>query len=97
MFFVSSMHGGGAERVAAILCNDWAEKGHDVLLMPTYSGRGDCSYPLDERVQLDYLADRIRSKRRNPWSLISRFLAMRLAIKEYNPDIIISFLTHVNV
>ena len=37
LFLVSSMEGGGAERVAAILCNHWSECGFKVTLMPTFS------------------------------------------------------------
>ena len=34
------MHGGGAERVVALLCNRWVEHRHNVPLIVTYSGRG---------------------------------------------------------
>ncbi len=40
LFLVSSMEGGGAERVAALLCNDWVDAGYDVILMPTFSRGG---------------------------------------------------------
>ena len=57
VFLVSSMQAGGAQRVAALLCNAWSECGHEVTLMPTYSGRGDCLYPLQAEVKLRFLAD----------------------------------------
>ncbi|MFC6684515.1 glycosyltransferase family 4 protein [Marinobacter koreensis] len=91
------MHGGGAERVAALLCNHWAEQGHRVMLVPTFSGRGDCVYPLDKRVQLVYLADRVGTTRRSPLTLPRRFLAMWQLVREWRPDCVISFLPHVNV
>jgi glycosyltransferase involved in cell wall biosynthesis len=91
------MQGGGAERVAALLCNHWVEQGHQVTLMPTFSGRGDCLYPLDERVQLDYLADRVGSRSRSALNKLRRYGALRRAIREIGPDVIISFLPHVNV
>ena len=99
MLLVSSMHGGGAERVAALLCNNWARQGHKVVLMPTYSGKGECCYPLEEEIVLDYLADRVPDTggRKNPLMFLRRFLGLRQSIKEYSPDIVISFLTHVNV
>ena len=50
---VSAMEDGGAERVAALLCNYWVAQGYEVTLMPTFSGRGDCVYPLDDRVYLE--------------------------------------------
>ena len=65
--------------------------------MPTFSGRGTCVYKLNHGVRIDFLADRL-----GPWGIpftgkIRRLLALREAILEYNPDIIVSFLTNVNV
>jgi GalNAc-alpha-(1->4)-GalNAc-alpha-(1->3)-diNAcBac-PP-undecaprenol alpha-1,4-N-acetyl-D-galactosaminyltransferase len=97
LFFVSSMQGGGAERVAALLCNHWAEQGHQVMLVPTFSGRGECLYPLDERVRLLYLADRVGTTRKSPLSLLRRFLALRALVREWGPDGVVSFLPRVNV
>ncbi|WP_404363723.1 glycosyltransferase family 4 protein [Marinobacter sp.] len=97
LFLVSSMQGGGAERVAALLCNYWVEAGHQVVLMPTFSGRGECLYPLDERVRLEYLADRVGSKSKARWNGVRRLLALRLVMWEFQPDAVVSFLTHVNV
>lgn len=97
LFLVSSMQGGGAERVAALLCNHWAEQGHQVMLVPTFSGRGECLYPLDERVRLVYLADRIGTTRKSPLSMLRRFLAMRALVREWGPEGVVSFLPHVNV
>ena len=91
------MQGGGAERVAALLCNYWAEHGDDVTLMPTFSGRGKCLYPLDERVRLVYLADRVGSRSRSVYNMVRRFMALRKSIRESRPDVIVSFLTQVNV
>ncbi|MEX0382539.1 glycosyltransferase family 4 protein [Spiribacter sp. 1M153] len=97
LFVVSSMHGGGAERVAALLCNHWVAEGHHVTLMPTFSGRGNCLYPLDERVRLDYLADRVGNRRQTLINKARRFTALRKAIRDIQPDVIVSFLTDVNV
>jgi len=54
LFLVSSMEEGGAERVASLLCNYWVEKGHKVTLMPTYSGRGDCVYEINDKVNISF-------------------------------------------
>lgn len=91
------MQGGGAERVAALLCNHWVERGHQVLLVPTFSGRGECLYPLDERVRLEYLADRVGTTRKTPWSMARRLLAMRRMVRGFRADAVVSFLSHVNV
>lgn len=91
------MQGGGAERVAAVLCNHWVEQEHEVILMPTFSERGVCLYSLDERVQLDYLADRVDSQTHSAWNKLRRLWSLRQAIRKTAPDVIVSFLPHVNV
>lgn len=91
------MQGGGAERVAALLCNQWVEAGYQVTLMPTFSGKGVCSYPLHRAIHLDYLADHIKSSRKTPWSMFQRLWILRNYIKTKHIDVVVSFLTHVNV
>jgi glycosyltransferase involved in cell wall biosynthesis len=94
-FLVSSMDGGGAERVAALLCNAWIPKGHEVVLVPTYSGRGGCTYPLDPGVGVEYLADLTTTRfGRSP---VGRLIALRRALQSLRPDVVVSFLTNVNV
>ena len=58
------MHGGGAEQVAALLCNHWAASGFEVILMPTFSGRGTCVYKLNHGVRIEFLADRAKLLRK---------------------------------
>ncbi len=96
-FTLSSMHGGGAERVAALLCNHWVSKGYQVTLVPTYSGRGQCLYELDPAINLDYLADHVRFHKIPIVGKIIRLFALRKLIKTKKPDVIISFLTDVNI
>jgi hypothetical protein len=81
LLLVSSMEGGGAERVAPLLCNHWVAQGHEVALMPTFLGRGKCLYPLNERVHLTYLADLVGSTRKTPWTTARRFLALHRVIQ----------------
>lgn len=97
LFLVSSMQAGGAERVASLLCNYWAQKGHDVTLMPTFSGGGECVYPLDSRVRLDYLADRVNGRSGTIIHKLYRLSRLRAAIKELTPDVVVSFLSDVNI
>lgn len=97
VFFVSSMHGGGAERVAALLCNDWAERGYAVTLVATYSRGGTCSHALHPDVQLVHLADRLRRRPRWLFSRLRRVRAMRAEIKRHAPAAVVSFLPVVNV
>lgn len=87
------MEGGGAERVAALLANGWANKGNNVILMPTFSARGECAYPLDHSVRLTFLAD-LCTPAAGRWQ---RLMMLRKFIKNFRPDVVISFLPHVNV
>ena len=97
LFLVSGMEVGGAERVASLLCNYWIEKGHKVTLMPTYSGRGECSYEINDDVKISFLSDIFGSKKSNLWSRIRRFILLRRVIVNEAPDVIVSFLAQVNV
>jgi len=97
LFLVSSMGAGGAERVAASLCGYWAGQGHDVMLMPTFSGRGECLYQIDSRVRVEYLADKVGTTRKTVLTGIRRFFTLRRFMREFNPHIVVSFLPNVNI
>jgi glycosyltransferase involved in cell wall biosynthesis len=89
------MHTGGAERVAAHLVNVWAKSGDEVTLIATYSGRGDCHYGLDPRVNLIFLADLVNGK--GKFGFWARLKALRSLIRTEKPTVVVSFLTNVNV
>ncbi len=90
------MHAGGAERVASTLVNAWVARGDEVTLLITYSGRGECVYPLDERVRVVWLADHVANKH-SILAPLSRLVALRRLVKEAGANCAISFLTNVNV
>ena len=93
LFLVSSLEGGGAERIACVLCNAWAKSGHDVTLMATFSGRGSSAYTISDRVLVDHLADHVNGS----VGRIRRLLALGRRIRAIEPDIVISFLPLVNI
>ncbi len=97
LLLVSSMHAGGAERVAATLVNAWTDRGDTVTLVPTYSSKGTCFYPLSDAVDLVWLADRAGTRASGPLAAWQRLRALRALIREKNPDVVVSFLTNVNV
>ncbi len=97
LMLVSSMHAGGAERVAATLVNAWAERGDDVTLLPTYSAKGSCFYPISDAVKLVWLADLAQVRSGGPLASLRRFAALRRYIASHRPDVVVSFLTNVNV
>jgi glycosyltransferase involved in cell wall biosynthesis len=97
LLLISAMVEGGAERVAASLCSHWAQQGHEVVLMPTFSGRGSCGYPLDPCVRIEYLADKVGTTRKTTLTGIRRLLALRRFMREFNPHVVVSFLSNVNI
>ena len=95
LFLLSSLETGGAERVAAALCASWAEIGHDVVLMPTFGAAGRKSaFAIDARVSVVPIADICGCA--NPgW--FRKVAALRREIRHGGYDVVISFLTNVNV
>lgn len=97
LLLVSSMHAGGAERVAATLVNAWTDRGDTVTLVPTYSSKGTCFYPVSDAVNLIWLADRAGTRSGGAMAAVARLRALRKLIIEQKPDVVVSFLTNVNV
>ena len=97
LFLVSSMRDGGAERVAATVCNAWAERGDRVTLVATYSGRGGCHYNLHGSIEFRYLADMVPWARHQMLGYLPRLHALRRIVRESSPDVVISFLVNVNI
>lgn len=96
LFFVSSMNAGGAERVAASLANAWTQRGDEVCLVPTHLGSSSSFYALDEAVRFQPLAAHM------PWfppflTPLRKLRAIRRIYDDFAPDIVVSFLTNVNV
>ncbi len=97
VFLVSSLGAGGAERVAVTLSNAWVQSGHEVTLLSTFSGRGDCFYETSKSVDLVFLSDLVGNRSKNILTYIQRFLILRKFIQKKKPDVIISYLPNVNV
>ncbi|MFA7436669.1 glycosyltransferase family 4 protein [Castellaniella sp.] len=96
LFLLSSLHGGGAERVAATLANAWVRRGIEVRLVCCYSGRGSNRQSLDDRVQIQWLVDQMPP---GPGFMrpLAKLRALRRLVRGYEPDRVLSFLTNVNV
>lgn len=91
------MHAGGAERVAATLASAWAQRGDSVTLVPTFTGKGSCFYPLSPSVDLVWLADMLPKRGNVLTKGIAKLRTLRQLARSEKPDVIISFLTNVNV
>ncbi len=98
-FILPTFTAGGAERVASLLCNYWAEQGHDVTAL-TFEGAGDERiYRLDDRVTLRGI-DALNRNRRLTARVggnFRRLARLRAALKTFKPDAVVAFTTEANV
>jgi len=95
---ISSLTGGGAERVMSIMANYWVEKGNSITLITLDSEENDF-YQLDPRVRRVGLA-----LTQNSTSVFSAFknnfarvLRLRAAIRASHPKVVICFQDRTNV
>lgn len=98
LFLISSLRSGGAERVAVNLANAWVERGDQVIIVATYSKKEESFYTLPKNIELHYLADLIDNENRKGFlQQVNRLLALRRLIKTTQPDLVLSFLSNVNI
>lgn len=94
---ISSLDGGGAERVLCVLANCWVDCGHAVTLI-TLSAE-PAFYHLDGRVRR--IGVGVDSVSRNLCEALGantrKLRALRKAIAESRPDIVVSFLDTTNI
>ena len=94
-----TLSGGGAERVASVLSNEWVNKGKSVTLITFEAPGTEPGYALDPRVllrQIDGLnrdaglAGRVSTNLR-------RLVRLRRILKEMDADVVVAFTTEANV
>lgn len=98
MLLVSSLGGGGAERVIAELASFLCDCGHRVTLT-TLEGDREDAYALDPRVQrlrADIMWDSATVIQRVV-NTLRRLSIMRRAIRSVKPDVVISFIDMTNI
>src|SRR5689334_23305976 len=96
VILVSSMGAGGAERVVSTLANAWSARGDKVWIVPTFLGNVSIAYPLHS----DVTVAPIRVSTSRFVSIVRPFLkirAVRKLVRIIAPDVVVSFLTNVNV
>lgn len=95
---IHSLAGGGAERVTAMMANEWSRRGRDVTLITLDAAEHD-AYPLDERVER--LGLDLMRESRNLWAALRnnarRIIVLRRAIRASHPDRVVSFTDKANV
>lgn len=95
---ISSLAGGGAERVTSLLANAWTRTGTDVSLL-TLGPTGNDAYYLNSdvrRIGLDLLRP-AGNPAAAAFANVRRIRRLREAFRELNPDVIVSFMTSTNV
>jgi len=94
---VSAMNLGGAQRVVSILCDHWCKRDFEVTLVSTFTGEAIQHYKVNSKVKLKNLSNSPYFENNNVVNLVWKLKQLRKIFKEQNPDLIISFLTRVNV
>lgn len=94
---ISALSAGGAERVLASLANHWIEQGHAVTLI-TFDNANPY-YPLNDAVNLQQLNLPTSGLPRSRAfaNTLQRIFRLRQSIKQSRPDLVISFLSKINV
>lgn len=95
---ISSLGGGGAERVMTLLANAWVDSGNEVTLITLAPHHRD-RYPLDpavHRIALDVSGASPHVLAAIGHNLV-RIRALRRAIASFHPDAVISFIAESNV
>ena len=98
LWAISSLAAGGAERMVCELANAFAARGHRVGVLTLSTAQAD-HYRLDdavERIRLDIFCETA-----TPWGSAAanwrRSRMIRDAVRNFGPDIVISFIETVNV
>ena len=97
IILVSAMNLGGAQRVVSVLCEHWSKNGYKVTLISTFTGKKTDHYKVNDQVVLKSLRNNSIFPKIKMLNLVVKLTQLRKIIVDEKPDIIISFLTRVNV
>ena len=93
LFYINSLHRGGAQRVMVQLAGRFAEAGWKAVLVSSY--REEDEYPLPEGVER-VVIERERSRSGALGRNVSRIRALRRLLLAYRPAALISFMAEPN-
>lgn len=97
LLFIHSLHGGGAERVAADLSAHWAAEGSEVMVVTQAGAEGDV-YALHPKVRREVLHTAGEGGGlRGILSNLQRVRALRRVVKAFRPDIVLGMMTTASV
>jgi glycosyltransferase involved in cell wall biosynthesis len=95
---IASLGTGGAERVMSNLANYWVTSGHEMTLITLSSETP--FYPLEKAINVQQLGQTTEGACGiigRLWAIARRLLALRKAIKQARPDVVLSFVDIMNV
>lgn len=101
IFFIPRMGNGGAERVIATLANELVMKNYEILILTLTTS--ESFYTLDDRVEIIGANYQISKKNKFKRTLdilvngIKSFSFLKKKIKQWQPNVVVSFLTHTNL
>jgi glycosyltransferase involved in cell wall biosynthesis len=90
---LAGLGAGGAERVVARVAAHWAAQGHEVCVISFDAPDDPVFHPMPATVRLQRLAVSSGS----PAAIGQRIAALRAALRAGRPDLLVSFLTKINV
>jgi GalNAc-alpha-(1->4)-GalNAc-alpha-(1->3)-diNAcBac-PP-undecaprenol alpha-1,4-N-acetyl-D-galactosaminyltransferase len=99
VFVISSLEGGGAERVQSELANNWDNKGVNVVLVVLAGGNSKIAYRLNPSIRIVFL----KMLKDTGWigskvsENVRRIRKLRARILDEEPDGVISFMTSSNI
>ena len=93
LFSITSLAGGGAERVVSVWASQLAEKGYEVGIF-TYA-RSENEYPVNPKVTRLTVAK--TKKEYLSYGYLRRYRLARNAVKSFAPDVVISFLSNMQI
>ncbi|MBW8308954.1 MAG: glycosyltransferase family 4 protein [Candidatus Paracaedibacteraceae bacterium] len=99
VLIISSLSAGGAERVLSGLANHWAKRGHTVTILTLAPSDAIPFYPLDKKIKLEQLglSEISRSLPHRLLNILKRILTLRKTIKTLSPDVVVSFISSMNI
>lgn len=99
LLVIHALGPGGAERVLSVLANAWARRGDTVRVATLVGGAEPPFYALDPAIEVRPLD--VAGEGKNPLSKLAnnvrRVRAIRRAIREARPDVVIPFMNVTNV
>jgi glycosyltransferase involved in cell wall biosynthesis len=98
VFVLPNVLGGGAARVAAVLCGEWVEAGRDVHLVTFEEPGSEPVYPLDERIVRHQIGLSVspRSVAGFLANNAARVLRVRRLLLRLRPTAVVAFLLEAN-